>query len=131
MFGKKQPERNPIIDQYDRRWWALNNASDIVKAWAQAVKWYGLPLDVFIKDTPEHRAAKQDVQEAQLTLRIAMGSYDTERKEFMDWVKRHFDELPQNYQDYSMPDAAIDVVRYALADIQKNGYFYFKNVKKN
>ena len=60
-----------------------------------------------------------------------MGCYDTERKEFMDWVKLHFDELPQNYQEYSMPDASIDVVRYALADIQKNGYFYFKNVKKN
>lgn len=129
MFGRKKEERPAIIDEYDRKWWSLNDSADKVKKWAQAVKWYGLPLKVFIEDTPEWKAAAADVKGAQLSLRNAMGIYDAYRHEFMEWVKRHFDELPENYQQYGDPDTSINIVRYALSDINKNDYFYFKYAK--
>ena len=132
MFRKKPPERNPIIDQYDRKWWALNEVADNLRGWAQAVKWYGLPLEVLIKDSAPYKATLEEVHEAQLNLRNVMGVYDTDRHEFMQWVKRHFDELPENYQNYLDPKTSMEEIRYALADIQKNGYFYFKHgIKKN
>ena len=126
MFGRKPQERNPIVDQYDGKWLALRQTADFVRGWAQAVKWYSLPLEVLIKDSVPYKAVLEEVHKAQLNLCNAMEAYDTDRHEFMEWIKQHFDGLPENYQNYQGPETSIEAIRYALDDIPKNGYFYFK-----
>lgn len=128
MFSKTKNERPVIIDQYDSKVLALYRSRDIVRGWAQAVKWYSLPLEVLIKDTPEWREAEANVKSAQLSLRNAMGSYDADVYEFIEWVKRHFDELPENYQQYEEPKTSMDEIRYAIHDINNHSYFYFKRL---
>ena len=129
MFGRKNKEEEVnrvIVDQYDRKWCELSREGDTVRGWAQAVKWYGLPLEVFIKDSAEYKAALMEVHDAQLRLRNAMGAYDASRHEFIKWVENHFDELPTNYQRYGDPATSTDLVRYALDDILRYGYAHFK-----
>lgn len=125
MFGKRY-EVPLICKQFDDKVLDLMHARHTIEGWAQAVKWFALPMEVLIKDTPEYLAAKADMQETQLNLRLAMGSYDTDRQEFINWKAIHQEDLPPAYQNYGDPVTSLDAVRCALEDINKDGYSSYK-----
>lgn len=133
MFGKKnkvEEVNRVIIAQYDKMLLGLAHSANIVRGWAQAVKWYGLPLDVFIKDSAEYTAALMEMHDAQLHLHNAMGVYDADRHEFIKWVELHFDELPANYQKYKDPATSAHLVKDAIHGILQHGYIYFNSYIK-
>lgn len=130
MFFKAKNERPVICGQYDMKMLAVWHDRDLVRGWAQAIIWHSQPLKVLIKDTPEWRAVNDEIREAQLNLRNAMGAYDTAVHEFKEWVSRHYDELPFDYKRKADFETSLETVKYALSDINEHGYFYFKHYIK-
>lgn len=130
--NESKNEEHPVIcEQYDNKLLALYHDKDVMRGWAQAVKWYSLPLEILLEDSAEYNAVLKEVHNAKLNLRNAIAAYDTACYEFKKWVEIHSDELPLSYQIKINFDDSIESIRYALHDITaNNSYFYFDHYIK-
>lgn len=131
MFFKSKNERPIICEQYDQKLLNLYNDKDVMRGWAQAVKYYSLPLEVLLEDSADYNAVLEEVHNAKLNLRNAIGNYEAACYEFKKWVEIHSEELPLSYQIKIDLDTSIEAIRYAIHDITTHGYFYYNHYVKN